>query len=204
MTTLNASPQARIRDDSRRNGIALRGTLPAISMAATVRFLLAARLGALTEPALAALQMMPTGLDVLLAAVQGAETQVHGHGRRPIATRQVGEDDPKKAAIAVQVVMRGMPGEQACLADLVQRQDWNRGVTLLSRPRGREEPATKGRLRESSVVGSGFRLKHYRPSTDLPGGRRGGSPAPARRSLWLRRPCGAGTAARPAARTGPG
>ena len=115
-------------------------------MAATVRFLLAARLGALTEPALAALQMMPTGLDVLLAAVQGAETQVHGHGRRPIATRQVGEDNPKKAAIAVQVVMRGMPGEQACLADFVQRQHGNRDVTLLSRPRRRRTSATKGDL----------------------------------------------------------
>jgi hypothetical protein len=32
-------------------------------------------------------------------------------------------------------VVRGMPGKTACLADLIERQDGSRGVTLLCRPR---------------------------------------------------------------------
>jgi hypothetical protein len=41
-------------------------------------------------------------------------------------------------------VVRGMPGEQACLAGFVQGQHGNRDVTLLSRPRGQRTSATKG------------------------------------------------------------
>jgi hypothetical protein len=106
-------------------------------MAATVRCLLADGLGDLTKPAVAALQVVPSGLDVLLAPVQSAETKVHAHGRGPIDAWRMGKHDPKKVTTAVQIVVRGMPGEQTCLADFVQRQHGNRGVTLLSRPRSR-------------------------------------------------------------------
>ena len=115
-------------------------------MAATVCLLLAGGLGDLTEPAVAVLEVVPSGLDVLLAPVQGAKTQVHADRRGSIEARRMGKHDPQKVTVAVQIVVRGMPGEQACLADFVQRQHGNRDITLLSRPRRLRTSATKGDL----------------------------------------------------------
>lgn len=102
-------------------------------MAATVWLLLADGPCDRTEPAAAAFEVVPAGLDVLLAAVQGTGAQVHGDTRRRIGCR-IEEHHSQKTTVAVQIVVRGMPSKQACLADLVQRQRGSRGATLLGRP----------------------------------------------------------------------
>lgn len=69
---------------------------------------------------------MPTSLDVLFAAAQGTEAERHADGTRRIA-RRIEEDDAQKLVTGVEVVVHGMPSEQACLADLVQCQAGSRG-----------------------------------------------------------------------------
>ena len=102
-------------------------------LATTVGLLLAGALCALAEAAVAILEVEPAGLDVLLAATQGTGAQVHGDGVRSRLWR-IEEDHPKELVIPEEIVVCGMPGKQACLADLLQRQNGSRGVTLLGRP----------------------------------------------------------------------
>ena len=92
--------------------------------------------------------MAPSALDVLLAAVQGAGVQ-DGDGERRVAAQRREEDHAQKVAIGVEVVVRGVPGEPACLADFIERQDGSRSVTLLDRPRGSTSLQGRGDRRKS-------------------------------------------------------
>lgn len=123
--------------------------LPAIATAATVGCSLDGGLRVLAELAVAALEVAPSALDVLLAAVQGAGMQVHGDGERWVAAQRREEDYAQKVAIGVEVVVCGMPGEPACLADFIERQDGSRSVTLLDRPRGSTSLQGRGDRRKS-------------------------------------------------------
>jgi hypothetical protein len=88
------------------------------------------------EGAVAPLKVTPPILDVLLVSVKGTEAQVHGDAGGRVLAWGEGKDDPQKTSFGEQIVVRGMPGEMACLAHLVERQHGSRGVTLLRRPRG--------------------------------------------------------------------
>jgi hypothetical protein len=79
--------------------------------------------------------MTPSVLDVLLVAVKGTGSQIHGDVDSRIATQGREDDDPQEPSFREQIVVRGMSGKTACLADLIERQDGSRGVTLLCRPR---------------------------------------------------------------------
>jgi len=101
----------------------------------------------------------PSALDVLLVAVQDAGMQVHGDGERWVAAQRREEDYAQKVAIGVEVVVCGMPGKPACLADFIERQDGSRSVTLLDRPRGSTSLQGRGDRRDVSLDESGFALK---------------------------------------------
>jgi hypothetical protein len=118
-------------------------------MAATVGLSLAAGLRVLAEPAVATFEVAPSALDVLLATVQGAGAQVHGDGERRVAAQRREEDHAQKVAIGIEVVVRGMPGKPACLADFLERQYGSRSVTLLDRPRGSTSLQGRGDRRKS-------------------------------------------------------
>jgi hypothetical protein len=79
--------------------------------------------------------MAPSVLDVLLVAVKGTGSQVHGDVGSRIAMQGREDDDPQEPSFREQIVVCGMPGKTACPADLFERQDGSRGVTLLGRPR---------------------------------------------------------------------
>ena len=111
------------------------GTLPAIPPAVAVRFARARGRRVLAETAVAPLEMTPPVLYVPLVAVKGTGSQVHCDVAGRIGARGRGEDDSQKTSFGEQIVVYGMPGETACLAHLVERQQGSRGVTLLGRPR---------------------------------------------------------------------